>query len=145
MKMILSDEQALVSRYLRSFRTASDRLDSAFVFLEKAEAARSSISASIGTFSMGGEQRDRMLGAMLRMDSAIDDIGGLTAELSDRFKEVEGLISEVQESDPRAGRALRDVYVSGLTVKEAAEKEGCSRKTEYENLKRGLDIAYDLL
>lgn len=145
MKMILSEEQALVSRYLRSFRTASDRLDSAFVFLEKAEAARLSISASIGTFSMGGEQRDRMLGAMLRMDSAIDEIGGFASELSDRFKEVEGLISKVQESDPKAGRALRDIYVCGLTVKEAADKEGCSRKTEYESLKRGLDMAYDLI
>ena len=145
MRLKLSREQKLAHRFLRSYHLVAERLESSVDCLVKADAARSSITASIGALSMSGEQSDRMLKALVRMDDAIDDIAGMASEFSSRFEEVERFVSEVQDIDHQAGCALRLVYIKGLSAKEAADEGDVSKKTVYEHVKRGLDIVYDLL
>lgn len=145
MRLKLSREQKIAHRFLSSFHMVADRMDSSIECLERAESARTSISASIGAMSFSGEQYDKMLNAMLRMDSAIDEIGELADGYSEQFKEVEGYVSAVQRIDPQAGKALRKVYIEGLSVKEAAADEECAKKTVYEYLKKGLDLTFILL
>ena len=124
MRLKLSREQKIAHRFLSSFHMVADRMDSSIECLERAESARTSISASIGAMSFSGEQHDKMLNAMLRMDSAIDEIGELADGYSEQFKEVEGYVSAVQRIDPQAGKALRKVYIEGLSAQGGGGRRG---------------------
>lgn len=145
MRLKLTREQKIAHRFLSSFNMVDDRMKSSIECLERAESARSSISASIGAMSFSGDQHDKMLNAMLRMDSAIDTIQDLADGYGEQFREVEGYVSAVQRIDPQAGKTLRKVYIDGLTAKEAAAEDECAKKTIYEYLKKGLDLTFILL
>lgn len=143
--MALTREQRIAHRYLCSFGMTGDRLESALAGLERAESARSSITGSIGSMGLSGGQSDKMCDALARIDGCISEIGRLTDTFSDQFREVEDFVTEVQRTDPMAGRCLRCVYIEGATASDAAAKLGCSKKTVYEYVKRGLDAAFDIL
>lgn len=145
MNLELTREQKVAQRQLRAFRLIKDRLDSAIDMLAKADASRMSISSSIGAISMGGEQRDKMLRALVNMDEACDRIQELSSRFASEAEKVEQLVSDVQDADPLAGRMLRMVYINGMTPSEAAEADERSRSTVYVGIKRGLDIAYSIM
>lgn len=145
MNLTLTREQKLAQRQLRAYLLISDRMGSAVDMLARADAARQSISASIGEFSMGGGRNDKMLQAMVNMDEAVDRIKVLSERFADEMEAVEGLVSDVQAADPKAGCMLRTVYLGGMSPSEAAESIGCSKGTAYALLKRGLDLAYGIM
>lgn len=88
-----------------------------------------------------------MCNALVRIEESIDDIRNLSDGYADQFKEVEDFISEVQRINQQAGKVLRHVYIDCISVKEVADKDDmqCTKKTVYEHLKRGLEIAFTLL
>ena len=88
-----------------------------------------------------------MCDSLARIDKAVDDINEYAGRFSDSFMEIETFISEVQRIDIQAGRVLRLTYIQKLTVKEITQRDetAYSKKSVYEQLKRGLDIAFDLL
>lgn len=96
---------------------------------------------------MSSAQKDKMLTALSRMDDSIDKIEELSGIYADQFAEIEEFISAVQKQDKQAGKVLRFAYLHGMAVGDIANHEelNCSKKTVYEHLKRGLDIAYDLI
>ena len=145
MNLELTREQKAAQRRLRSFQLICDRMDSALDMLAKADASRMSISSSIGALSIGGENRDKMLEAMIKMDEACERIREMSSRFSREMDAVEGLVTDVQEADPNAGRMLRMVYLKGMTPSEVADEDGCSRSTVYTGIKRGLDLAYVLM
>lgn len=146
MRMELTREQGLAHRLLASLGMTQERMGSCLAALERAESMRSSITASIDGMELSGSsQGDRMLSALVRMDESIDEIGELSGSLAEQFREVEAFVTEAQRADEMAGRALRLVYVDGATAKEAADGMGCSPKTVYEHLRRGLDMVYGMI
>lgn len=147
MRMKLTREQKVAHRFLSSFDMVDDRLSSSLLALERAESARNSITGSIDGMRLSGCQSDKMCNALVRMDESIADIQRMSDGYSEQFREIEEFISEVQRIDKRAGKTLRLVYIDGVSVREAAEDEDiqCTKKTAYEYLKRGLEIAFKLL
>lgn len=147
MKLKLTREQKIADRFLRSFDMVGERLESSIAGLEAAESAQKSITSSIGAMGFGGTNRDKMCDSLARIDKAIDDINEYAGRFSDSFMEIETFISEVQRIDVQAGRVLRLTYIQKLTVKEITQRDetAYSKKSVYEQLKRGLDIAFDLL
>lgn len=147
MKLKLTIEQKIADRFLRSFDMVGERLESSIAGLEAAESAQKSITSSIGAMGFGGTNHDKMCDSLARIDKAIDDINEYAGRFSDSFMEIETFISEVQQIDLQAGRVLRLTYIQKLTVKEITQRDetAYSKKSVYEQLKRGLDIAFDLL
>lgn len=147
MKLKLTREQKIADRFLRSFDMVGERLESSIAGLEAAESAQKSITSSIGAMGFGGTNHDKMCDSLARIDKAIDDINEYAGRFSDSFMEIETFISEVQQIDIQAGRVLRLTYIQKLTVKEITQRDetAYSKKSIYEQLKRGLDIAFDLL
>lgn len=145
MRMALTREQKVAHRYLSAFGIVSDRIDSTLACLERAESARSSITGSIGSMGLSGGQSDKMCDSLVRIDQCISDVERLSGVLGDQFREVEAFVTEVQRIDPMAGRCLRCVYIDGASASDASDKLGCSKKTVYEYLKKGLDAAFDIL
>lgn len=147
MKLKLTREQKIADRFLRSFDMVGERLESSIAGLEAAESAQKSITSSIGAMGFGGTNHDKMCDSLARIDKAIDDINEYAGRFSDSFMEIETFISEVQRIDIQAGRVLRLTYIQKLTVKEITQRDetAYSKKSVYEQLKRGLDIAFDLL
>lgn len=147
MKLKLTREQKIADRFLRSFDMIGERLESSIAGLEAAESAQKSITSSIGAMGFGGTNHDKMCDSLARIDKAIDDINEYAGRFSDSFMEIETFISEVQQIDIQAGRVLRLTYIQKLTVKEITQRDetAYSKKSVYEQLKRGLDIAFDLL
>lgn len=147
MKLKLTREQKIADRFLRSFDMVGERLESSIAGLEAAESAQKSITSSIGAMGFGGTNHDKMCDSLARIDKAIDDINEYAGRFSDSFMEIETFISEVQRIDIQAGRVLRLTYIQKLTVKEITQRDETtySKKSVYEQLKRGLDIAFDLL
>lgn len=147
MKLKLTREQKIADRFLRSFDMVGERLESSIAGLEAAESAQKSITSSIGAMGFGGTNHDKMCDSLARIDKAIDDINEYAGRFSDSFMEIETFISEVQRIDLQAGRVLRLTYIQKLTVKEITQRDetAYSKKSIYEQLKRGLDIAFDLL
>ena len=144
--MGLTREQKVAHRFLSAYSLLGERIESSVDCLVKAEAAKTSISASMDAISTGGASNgNRMLNAMLRMDDAIEEIERLSGSFSEQFRDVEEAVSSVQRMDPQAGRALRLVYIKGMDVGEAAEADHFSKKTVYAYLKQGLDLTYALL
>jgi len=143
----LTREQRIADRFLRGFDIIEDRLESSLIGLESAESARSSITSSIDAMGLSGSQRDKMAESLIRMDKAVDDVSGLTERFASQFIEIEDFISEVQRRDPMAGKVLRLAYINRLSVDEITQRDDTaySRKTVYDYLKRGLDVAFDLL
>lgn len=147
MKLKLTREQKIADRFLRSFDMVGERLESSIAGLEAAESAQKSITSSIGAMGFGGTNHDKMCDSLARIDKAIDDINEYAGRFPDSFMEIETFISEVQRIDIQAGRVLRLTYIQKLTVKEITQRDetAYSKKSVYEQLKRGLDIAFDLL
>lgn len=147
MKLKFTREQKIADRFLRSFDMVGERLESSIAGLEAAESAQKSITSSIGAMGFGGTNHDKMCDSLARIDKAIDDINEYAGRFSDSFMEIETFISEVQRIDIQAGRVLRLTYIQKLTVKEITQRDetAYSKKSVYEQLKRGLDIAFDLL
>lgn len=147
MKLKLTREQKIADRFLRSFDMVGERFESSIAGLEAAESAQKSITSSIGAMGFGGTNHDKMCDSLARIDKAIDDINEYAGRFSDSFMEIETFISEVQRIDVQAGRVLRLTYIQKLTVKEITQRDetAYSKKSVYEQLKRGLDIAFDLL
>lgn len=147
MKLKLTREQKIADRFLRSFDMVGERLESSIAGLEAAESAQKSITSSIGAMGFGGTNHDKMCDSLARIDKAIGDINEYAGRFSDSFMEIETFISEVQRIDVQAGRVLRLTYIQKLTVKEITQRDetAYSKKSVYEQLKRGLDIAFDLL
>lgn len=147
MKLKLTREQKIADRFLRSFDMVGERFESSIAGLEAAESAQKSITSSIGAMGFGGTNHDKMCDSLARIDKAIDDINEYAGRFSDSFMEIETFISEVQRIDIQAGRVLRLTYIQKLTVKEITQRDetAYSKKSVYEQLKRGLDIAFDLL
>lgn len=147
MKLKLTREQKIADRFLRSFDMVGERLESSIAGLEAAESAQKSITSSIGAMGFGGTNHDKMCDSLARIDKTIDDINEYAGRFSDSFMEIETFISEVQRIDVQAGRVLRLTYIQKLTVKEITQRDetAYSKKSVYEQLKRGLDIAFDLL
>lgn len=147
MKLKLTREQKIADRFLRSFDMVGERLESSIAGLEAAESAQKSITSSIGAMGFGGTNHDKMCDSLARIDKAIDDINEYAGRFSDSFMEIETFISEVQRIDIQAGCVLRLTYIQKLTVKEITQRDETvySKKSVYEQLKRGLDIAFDLL
>lgn len=145
MNLSLSREQKFAQRQLRAFILIRDRLDSAMDMLAKADATRMSISSSIGALSLGGDQKNKMLQALVNMDEAVDRIRELSTRFKGEMEKVEGLVASIQEADQHAGRMIRMVYLKGMTPSEIADEDGCSRSKVYTGIKRGLDIAYGIM
>lgn len=147
MRMKLTREQKVAHRFLSSFDVVDSRLSSSLIALERAESARSSITGSIEGMGLSGSQGDKMCNALVRIEESIDDIRNLSDGYADQFKEVEDFISEVQRINQQAGKVLRHVYIDCISVKEVADRDDmqCTKKTVYEHLKRGLEIAFTLL
>lgn len=147
MKLKLTREQKIADRFLRTFDIVGERLESSISGLEAAESAQKSITSSIGAMGFGGANRDKMCDSLARIDKAIDDINEYAGKFSDSFMEIETFISEVQRIDPKAGRVLRLTYIQKLSVREITQRDetAYSKKSVYEQLKRGLDIAFELL
>lgn len=147
MRLKLTNEQRIADKFLRAYDLVDDRLDSSLAGLERAESARSSITGSIEAMGLSGMQSDKMCESLARIDKAVSDIAELSSLFSDNFREIESFITKVQRIDNQAGKVLRLTYINRLPAKQVAENEEvcCSKKTVYELLKRGLDIAFELL
>lgn len=147
MRLTLTREQKVASRFLRGFGLVGDRLESSIVGLERAKAAQDSLGSASDGLGLSGGDHDKILNSIIRMEEALDEIGQMTETFSEQFKEIEDFISEVQRRDEQAGKALRLTYINGLSADQIADREdvGCSKKTVYEHLRRGLDVAFDLL
>lgn len=146
MNQRLTREQKVAHRFLSSYALIGDRLESAVDCIARAEARKASISASISALSMGGsDPGNKMLNAIVSLDRAVDDLQALADTFAGQYRDVEELVSEVQRSDPQAGRALRLVYINGLEAKDVADAEHFAKKTVYGQLKQGLDLAYSIL
>ncbi len=143
--MNLSREQKAAQRKLQGFQLISDRMKAAVDRLVRADALRTLLSSTISTFSIHGEGRDKMLRAIVYLDEEVERILPLYERFADDLEKVEALVTEVQKTDPHAGRTIRMIYLKGMTPREVALEEGCSKSIVYLRLKRGLDIAYDLL
>lgn len=147
MRLKLTREQKIADAFLRAYDLVDDRLDSSLVGLERAESARTSITGSIEAMGLSGTQSDKMCESLAKIDKAVSDISELSGLFSDSFREIESFITDVQRIDGPAGKVLRLTYINRLSAKQVAENDEvcCSKKTVYELLKRGLDIAFDLL
>lgn len=147
MRLKLTNEQRIADKFLRAYDLVDDRLDSSLAGLERAESARSSITGSIEAMGLSSTQSDKMCESLARIDKAVSDIAELSILFSDNFREIESFITKVQRIDNQAGKVLRLTYINRLPAKQVAENEEvcCSKKTVYELLKRGLDIAFELL
>lgn len=147
MRLKLTNEQRIADKFLRAYDLVDDRLDSSLAGLERAESARSSITGSIEAMGLSGMQSDKMCESLARIDKAVSDIAELSSLFSDNFREIESFITKVQRIDNQAGKVLRLTYINRLPAKQVAENEEvcCSKKTVYELLKRGLDIAFELI
>ena len=146
-RLVLTREQKAADRFLRSFDMVEDRLESSIVGLEKAESALYSITSSIDSMSVGGDNHDKMAESLERMDDAVETLSHMAERFIGDFRDVEELISEVQRQDGNAGQVLRFVYINRLTVEQITKRDETrySKKTIYEYWKRGLDLAFDLL
>lgn len=143
--MKLSREQKIVDRFLRTYDMVESRLGTNLAGLERAESARSSITGSIEAMSLSGGQRDKMAESLAFMDDAVEEISACAENFSANLREIEEFISEVQRGDGQAGKVLRCVYLEQMTAPEVADVVGYSRRNVYTLLKRGLDMAFDLL
>lgn len=147
MRLKLTREQKVADRFMRGFDMVQDRIESSLIGLESAESARSSITSSIEAMGLSGSHHDKMTESLVRMDKAVDDLSDLAERFTKEFTEIEDFVSEVQRADEAAGKILRLTYINRLTVEQIVERDDvdCSKKTVYEHLKRGLDLAFDLL
>ena len=147
MRLNLTREQKIAARFLRGFRLVGDRLESSIVGLERAKAAQDSLGSADEGLGLSGGDHDKILNSIIRMDKALDEIEQMAQTFSGQFREIEDFISEVQRRDDAAGRVLRLTYINGLSADQIADREEmcCSKKTVYEHLRRGLDVAFDLL
>lgn len=147
MRMKMTREQKVAHRFLSSFDMVDSRISSSLIALERAESARSSITGSIEGMGLSGSQGDKMCNALVRIEESIDDIRSLSDVYAAQFKEIEDFISDVQRIDQQAGKVLRHIYIDRISVKEVADEDDmqCTKKTVYEHLKRGLEIAFALL
>lgn len=147
MRLNLTREQKVAARFLRGFGLVGDRLESSIVGLERAKAAQDSLGSASEGLGLSGGDHDKILNSIIRMDEALDEIGQMTNTFSDQFKEIEAFISEVQRRDDAAGKVLRLTYINGLSADQIADREdmGCSKKTVYEHMRRGLDLSFVLL
>lgn len=144
-RMKLSREQRIVDRFLRTYDMVESRLGTNLAGLERAESARSSITGSIEAMSLSGGQRDKLAESLVTIDAAVEEISECAGMLAANFQEIEGFVSEVQRMDAQAGKVLRYVYLEQMTAPEVAERVGYSRRNVYTLLKRGLDIAFEML
>lgn len=115
--------------------------------LERADSVRNSITASTETFGFSSGQADKMNAALSNVDEAIERLRRSTDAYGDAFLEIEDFITEIQRRDMQAGKVLRLTYIERLSVADIAKNEEirCSKKNVYELLKRGLDIAFEVL
>lgn len=143
--MKLSREQKIVDRFLRTYDMVESRLGTNLVGLERAESARNSITGSIEAMSLSGGQRDKLAQSLVTMDAAVEEISACADLFAVNFRQIEEFVSEVQRIDVQAGKVLRYVYLEQMTAPDVAERVGYSRRNVYTLLKRGLDIAFDLL
>lgn len=147
MRLKLTREQKVADRALNGYALVRDRLESNLVGLEMAESAQTSITSSMGELSLGGDNRDKLGDALVRVDEAVERISNTVERFAREFEDTEELVSEIQRRDEMAGKVIRLRYINGFPVEKIAEADGidCSRKNVYEYLKRGLDITFDIL
>lgn len=146
MRIELTREQRAAQRYLSRYRITRDRLASTCEFLQQCEINRDSIACSLTMGGGGGAiGADKMLNSIIKIESACTRIRDLVEKLESDFEASEALVTEVEQRDYDAGHCLHMVFMAGLDMTEIAEKLGTTRKTSYACLRRGLDMAYDLM
>lgn len=145
MQLKLTREQKVAARFLRGYTLVGDRLESGIVALGRAKAAQESLGSADGAMGLSGAYHDKILDSIIRMDAAVDEIGRMTEGYAGQFREIEGVVSEVQRRDEQSGKVLRLTYINGMTAEQIADREGVSKKTVYECLRNGLDATFDLI
>lgn len=147
MRLNLTREQKIADRYLRSYIIVPDRIESHLSALERGVIMRDSTGATAEALGRGRGNGDKISAALAAIDEAETGILREARRFGDEFAEVEAFVSEVQRRDRMAGKALRMAYIEGMTADGIADSGelGCSRKTVYELMRRGLDISFDLL
>ena len=147
MRLTLNREQRIADRYLRTYDLAESRVESSLIAIERADSALTSITASIGAIGFSGANNDKILNALINLDKAVEDLRQASGSLTEQFLEVEEFITEIQRRDEMAGKVLRAVYINRLSVTEVSMRDetAYSKKTIYEYIRRGLDIAFEIL
>lgn len=147
MRLDLTREQKIADRYLRSYMMVPDRIGSHLSALERGVIMRDSTAATAKVLGRGRGGGDKISAALAVIDEAEEGILREAKRFGSEFAEVEDFISRVQRRDRLSGKALRMAYIDGMSADGIADsgKLGCSRKTVYELIRRGLDISFDLL
>lgn len=147
MRLSLTREQKVADRYLRSYTIIPDRLESHLAALERGAVMRDSIGSTANAIGHGSGVGDKIAAALAAVEDAEDRILKAARTFGAQMIDVEAFVSEVQRRDRMAGKAIRLVYINGMSADEIADdgRLGCSRKTVYELVRRGLDIAFALL
>ena len=147
MRLKLTREQKIAAKFLRGYVMIPDRMESYLSALESAETMRESLGSTTEALGRGGGGGDKMAVALVRIEEAEEGIRRMAETFGDQLAEIEAFISEVQRRDAMAGKALRLAYIKGLSAEEIADggELGRSRKTVYDYLRRGLDIAFEML
>ena len=145
MNLKLTREQRIPHRLLSRYGDVDGRLDANLEALDKAESRRFNVTATLGESVSSSGDADSMGNALAAVERIVALIERDAAELEDGYQTAHALISAVTDADMAVGLTLSYKYEGGLSAHEISRKLGCSKKTVYEHLKRGLDMAFALL
>lgn len=144
MKPRLTLEQAVADALLRTFAKTDSKVEAAISFLERADSHRMSITASLDSFVVGGEVRDKMADSVSVIDDAAETIRERIASYGEDWIVVSDALDQLDGIDPVAAKVLRKVYLEIMSPAEAAEALGYSEGHTYRIWKRGLDEVHAL-
>ena len=144
MTIELDARQRRADRRLSELDAAERDIDMCLAMVERAESMGSKVTAVVDGLGITGSAGDRLGDAVAMMDEAVDKLCAVVSERTTRvIDDVSTTVMRVMRRDADAGHLLRLVYVDRLSVAEAAESMGCSRKAAYARLRSALDIACD--
>lgn len=144
MRAKLDRSQLIADAALRTYAKADSRLEAALTFLERADSHRTSITASMGDFVMGGEQRDKLADSIHAIECAIEAVEEQVTDLGEGYLAISGVLDSLDGIDPVAAKMLRKVYLETMTPQDAGESLGYSKAQAYRIWKRGLEEVYAL-
>lgn len=139
MKPRLTLDQAVADALLRTFAKTDSKVEAAMSFLERADSHRMSITASMESFTLGGEMRDKMADSVSAIEDAAETIRERIASYGEDWLVVSDALDQLEGIDPVAAKMLRKVYLEIMSPSEAAEALGYSEGHAYRIWKRGLD------
>ena len=145
MQFRITKEQRIPHRLLSRYGDVDGMLDANLEALDRVESRRFSVTATIGESVSSSGDADKMGSALAAVESIIATLEEEAAQLEDNFQTAHWLIGEVSKRDRDAGLVLSYYYEGGLPASEIASKMGCSAKTVYALIHRGLDHAFDVL